>query len=161
MWMSAHNWSQVTQGKLLFRGAAWRSTAEVVTIASPADRTPVSMPLDAHKRIDDCFEKQFGLRFRSRSLFTTGNLTTAASYGEVRSVVAIGDFCFCWSPHVADLYAEVAINRGNNESIEDMVARLSYRCDDLASAIASGNEIMLVGSAFEARRWSADDSQRA
>lgn len=161
MWMSADTWSQAVQGELLLRGAAWGSTAEVVTIASPINRTPVNMPLYVHERIDDCFERQFGLRFRSRSLFTTGDPAIASSYGNIRSVVPIEEFCFCWSPHAVDLYSEVALNMGRNETIEEMVARLSYRCNDLASAIKSGNEIMLVGSAFEARRWIGDESKNA
>lgn len=60
---------------------------------------------------------------------------------------------------MVDLYEEVSVPMRNEESIEDMLTRLSYRFDDLARAIASGNEIMLVGSAFEARRWSNDEPQ--
>lgn len=160
MWMCAENWNELTRGKRVLRGAKWGSAGKEVSIASPVNRTPVSMPLYIHMRIDDYFESRFGLRFRSRSLFATGSPMIAKQYGEIRSLIATRDFCFCWSPHATDLYEEVALNRGSNESIEDMLARLSYRCDDLAGAIESGNEIMLVGAAFVAHRWSADDAQR-
>lgn len=93
MWMRAQDWGQMVQGKHAFRGAKWPSTDKVITLKSPADRAPRNMPLDVHTRIDDYFEKQFGVRFRSRSLFATGDPQIAAhSLGQVIARVALRSF---------------------------------------------------------------------
>lgn len=93
------------------------------------------------------------MRFRESSLFATGDLHKAQNYaadwGQVRQLEPRGRFCFCWSPECADLYNEFE-NSKLTESIEDLLARLDFQCDDLEAAILSHNEIMLVCPDIEA-----------
>lgn len=107
------------------------------------------MPLHVQAEIDDWFEAHFGVRFRQRSIFSTGSLEVARDYardtGEVRVLRPTADYCFCWSPQCEDLYGEF-MNSPSDESIPMLLKRLEFRCDDLASAILSNNEIMLVCS---------------
>lgn len=149
MWVDANQWGRLTGGRYALRGAHWNSSEQAISIASPSSRTPVHMPPEAHHQIDAYFERRFGVRFRSRSLFATGSFERAAGYGYVRSLVPAASFCFCWSPQAVDLFEEV-LHKTPEESYEDLLNRLGYQCDDLYGAIESGNEIMLVGAAFNA-----------
>jgi hypothetical protein len=152
MWLEAGQWSVATDGRTALRGANWGSEEPVLIVPSPANRMPVSTPLHVHMLVDDFFERRFGVRFRSRALFATSNPTTAAKYGAVRQLVPQADFCYCWSPVVADLFEEL-LHKDPNEPFGDFLDRMSYRCHDLAGALESGNEVMLVGAKFEAHHW--------
>ena len=107
------------------------------------------MSIEVQVCMDDWFEGRFGLRYRKRSLFCTGNRAAAEGYclplGEVRRIVANDDYSFCWSPLAPDLYEEWLKSDGEVHALLDS---LQYRCDGLTEAIASGNEIMLVGDSF-------------
>lgn len=93
------------------------------------------------------------MRFRESSLFATGDLHTAQNYatdcGQVRRLEPKERFCFCWSPECVDLYDEFE-NSKPTESVEDLLARLNFQCNDLKAAILSHHEIMLVCSDIEA-----------
>ncbi len=140
---------------MLLRGFPTRASEQIVTISSPTDRFPVNMPLCVQLEIDNWFEAKFGVRFRQRSLFCTGSIEVARGYthmvGEVRTLRAVEDFCFCWSPLCDDLYGAYETS-SHNESIGELLSRLQFRCDDLISAIRSQNEIMLVCSRVQAIR---------
>lgn len=103
--------------------------------------------------MDDWFFNRFGMRFRESSLFGTGDLVTAQGYakdwGQVRRLEPKDKFCFCWSPDCADLYNEF-VNSRSTESVEDMLERLDFQCNDLGAAIRSHNEVMLVCRDIEA-----------
>lgn len=142
-------------GKPIYRGTPYISEGEITRISSPSDRKPLNMPLEIQKEIDDSFEKAFGVRFRQRSLFGTGSLEIAKGYakerGEVRILRPLEPFCYCWSPKSQDLYLEYTESL-DNESVESMISRLCFQTENIAAAINQGHEIMLVGSAFEAKR---------
>ena len=93
------------------------------------------------------------MRFRESSLFATGDLHTALNYatglGQVRQLEPKERFCFCWSPECVDLFNEFE-NSKSTESVEDLLTRLDFQCDDLEAAILSNHEIMLVCSVIEA-----------
>lgn len=103
--------------------------------------------------MDDWFFNRFGMRFRESSLFATGDFHTAQGYatdwGQVRRLEPKERFCFCWSPKCIDLYNEFESLVGT-ESVEDLLARLDFQCDDLEAAILSHHEIMLVCHAVKA-----------
>lgn len=155
IWNSPSLWENLFSEHSLFRGHRCRNSSEVLTLHSPSARLPVHTPPAVQVEIDNWFENRFGIRFRQRSLFSTGSLEVARSYagdyGEVRVLRPAADFCFCWSPVCEDLYAEYE-NLRYGESIPMLLDRLQFRCDDLQSAILSKNEIMLVCSSVRATR---------
>jgi hypothetical protein len=149
IWKSSDQWEELTQSFSLLRGFSTRSHEQTFHFSSPESRAPVNMPPHVQVEIDDWFEAHFGVRFRQRSIFSTGSLEIARNYardtGEVRILRPTADYCFCWSPLCEDLYGEF-LDSPYGESIPMLLKRLDFRCDDLASAIRSNNEIMLVCS---------------
>lgn len=115
------------------------------------------MPPEVQIEIDNWFESRFGVRFRQRSIFSTGSMEVAREYargtGEVRVLRPEVDFCFCWSPLCVDLYGAYE-DADRHESISALLEHLQFRCDDLSSAIRSKHEIMLVCSSVQARALS-------
>ena len=73
----------------------------------PKNRRPVDTDVESHKIIDDWFEKQTGIRYRSNAMFCTGSLSQASEYGDVFLAFPIGHFNFCWSTNYADLYSSL------------------------------------------------------
>jgi hypothetical protein len=153
IWHAANLWKTASGGRPLFRGFSKPSDDPIICIQSPSKRIPLNMPIDVQTKMDDWFSKRFGMRFRESSLFATGDLYTAQSYandcGQVRQLEPKERFCFCWSPECTDLYNEFENSKGS-ESVEALLARLDFQCDDLEAAILSHHEIMLVCPAVEA-----------
>lgn len=73
----------------------------------------------------------------------------AGVQGQIRRLEPKDRFCFCWSPKCADLYNEYTKSK-DTESVECLLERLNFQCDDLKAAIQSGNEVMLVCPAVTA-----------
>ena len=99
------------------------------------DRKPVNMSKEKHKRIDDWFEKEFGFKARSQSIFVTGEFDDARSYGQPYAIFPIGEFEFVWSPQVGDMF----MYNFNDSPLDEA----GYKDTDLKAAINSENEIML------------------
>lgn len=153
IWISPDKWDLITKKKPVYRGTSNSNSRTVMNISSPINRQPVNMPSDVQLKIDDIFESSFGIRFRERSLFSTGSLEVAKSYtgnyGEVRKIRPVEPFCFCWGLHSTDLYFEY-MRASEHETICDMIHRLNFKIDDISRAIDLQCEIMLVGSNFQA-----------
>lgn len=56
-----------------------------------AREKPRDTPIELHDIMNDYFEERFGWRARSESIFTTGDLATAARYGTVALCFPIGE----------------------------------------------------------------------
>ncbi|MBB3119809.1 hypothetical protein [Pseudoduganella violacea] len=155
IWFKPDEWDTLTQNMPIYRGTKHVEAGETIHICSPENRTPVSMPLDVQREMDDCFERAFGVRFRQRSLFASASLDVAKSYaggsGEVRILRPTAPFCFCWGLHSKDLYFAYE-DMPDKESITGLIERLSFKNTRLLDAITSRNEIMLVGEEFRATR---------
>lgn len=153
IWYPADSWNAASGGLPLFRGFSRPSDNPIIDIQSPSNRLPRNMPLEVQTKIDDWFFKRFKMRFRESSLFVTGDIHTAQSYagdwGQIRQLKPKERFCFCWSRECADLYNEFE-NSNRTESVEALLDRLNFQCDELKAAILSNNEIMLVCPAVEA-----------
>ena len=110
------------------------------------NRRPTNTSAVAHQAVDDWFQAKFGIRFRQSSVFCTGNLGDAQSYagtsGTTAIVMPVGDYDYCWSPDVGDLYIELQRNKGY--SLSALMDINHYKCnEDIIAAIQSDNEIML------------------
>lgn len=153
IWHPADSWNEASGGLPLYRGFSRPTDGPVIFIQSPSNRVPLNMPPDVQTRMDDWFFVRFGMRFRESSLFATGDLHAARSYatdrGQVRRLAPEEQFCFCWSPKCADLYNEFESSKGP-ESVDALLARLEFRCEDLEAAILSHHEIMLVCPSVQA-----------
>ena len=72
-----------------------------------SDRRPMSTPLPIHEFMDNWFYKKFGVKFRSNAMFVTKS-QSARLYGDVYIVFPIGEFKYCYSSTIDDLYATIA-----------------------------------------------------
>ena len=72
------------------------------------DRRPMSTPLPIHEFMDNWFYEKFGIRFRSNAMFVTKSQGSARLYGNVYIVFPIGEFKYCYSSTIDDLYATIA-----------------------------------------------------
>jgi hypothetical protein len=72
------------------------------------DRKPTDTPLPIHEFMDNWFYKKFGVKFRSNAMFVTKSRGSAQIYGDVYIVFPIGEFKYCYSSTIDDLYATIA-----------------------------------------------------
>jgi hypothetical protein len=96
--------------------------------------------LDLHEKVDEYFFNQFGIKFRSQSVFCTGKIKSALKYGKVAVIEPIGRFEICWSPKCYDL---IEIEDFHWMSVEEFIIENEYQTGDLQEAIKAENEIML------------------
>jgi hypothetical protein len=54
--------------------------------------------------VDEYFVEKFGTPFRSVSMFCTTQAFTAMTYGPLYAIFPIGDFKYCYSPIIEDMY---------------------------------------------------------
>jgi hypothetical protein len=71
------------------------------------DRKPSDTPPEVSQMVDEWLHKNTGYYFRSTSLFCSGRTMQASEYGRVYVVIPIGEFHYCWSPNVSDLYMDL------------------------------------------------------
>jgi hypothetical protein len=134
----------------------------VKSISINSNRTPLDTPDRAHHLIDDWFNKYTGYRFRSSSLFVTGSSPNASTYGKLVRVIPEGEFHFCWSPKIQDMYEALseyaylvggptigdrkqAIHYLKDDNIIQFLEDSEFLLDkDLTNAIYSRHEIMIV-----------------
>jgi len=113
-------------------------------------RRPVTTNPKISAILDNWFLKTHGTKFRSNAIFAVGDPNVAASYGNLYVVFPIGDFKFCWSPLVGDLFNEVSevnhkpITPEIEQILMDKMEAAEYQTTDLAGAIASESEIMIA-----------------
>jgi hypothetical protein len=69
------------------------------------DREPRDTKEDISKLIDDCFEEKFGVRVRSKGVFTTKK--KIGTYGTPYLFFPIGEYKYYWNPLYYDLYASI------------------------------------------------------
>lgn len=94
--------------RFLYRGSKTESKEKTLRkIKTRKDRTPRDIKVNTHTLIDNYFEKKFGIRYRSKSVFVSGSKGSAEYYGSVYAVFPIGEFTFIWSPKVVDLYSNL------------------------------------------------------
>jgi hypothetical protein len=70
------------------------------------NRKPKDTPIKEHELMDKLFNEKFGFKARSNSLFCTGDLTQASSYGNVYAIFPIGKYKFIYSKKIRDLFSD-------------------------------------------------------
>lgn len=158
---------------LLYRGLEWERAAANGTASIGGtqieygifnvrkDRQSYSTREDIHYAYNGYFEKRFGWKARSESVFVTGDWGMSTLYGfESAMVFPIGKFKYVWSPKVKDIIkfghhlldTETDKLKSQDQVIE-LMDDLSYQSGDLQAAIRSGNEIMIGCDQFLAVRF--------
>jgi len=87
----------------LVRGVQIAPTS-IVAVKTNKNRKPVDMPQIVTDAIDDYFQETTGVRWRTTSVFATSNEHAAMFYGPLYAVFPIGEFHYCWSQRVSDLF---------------------------------------------------------
>lgn len=121
------------------------------------DRCPKHSDKLIHQYADEVFFDKFGIKFRSQSVFCTGDITSAFQYGEVKCIEPIVSkgSKICWSTIVDDfinIEYDIDMNHITKEAVEKFINDNDYRlCElsDLESAIASNNEIMVYCDTYK------------
>lgn len=62
------------------------------------DRRPKDSIPALHTKLDNLLAEEFGIKYRSTSVFTTSNQQVAFEYGYPTFALPLDDFKFCWSP---------------------------------------------------------------
>ena len=147
----------------LYRGTEFVAKFQVVAVRQ--DRKPLATPRAIHDQIDDWFEanSKTGIRYRSQSLFCSGNVRMASGYADYTGgaviVLPIGRYHYLWSQNRGDLFNTIMHHARQEGSPPDIPTFLqdSYYIEDrhLLEAIDSRNEIMLhcQEAVLVNRRW--------
>lgn len=117
------------------------------------------MPIAIHQALNEWFVDRFGVDYRGRSLFCTGDASIAAGYktesSTLISIEPLDDYSVCYSPKCKDLFgyyqfywsaADISVEkiRADMDSL-DFVHQSN---DGLEAAATSGHEVMLVAERF-------------
>ncbi len=90
---------------LMWRGVK-SGAPDFFTNKPRSDRKPSDTDQRVHKVLDDTFNKKFGWRARSNSLFCTGNPDIAQEYSDhLYMIFPDKKYDYLWSPVISDLYA--------------------------------------------------------
>lgn len=143
--------SEQSSSLQLWRGYGNCNWKEVVKQGPIAGRQPKNNSQLAHSVSDNWFHDKFGIRFRSQSMFCTGDRKIAAHYGNVYSILPFDGYQFCWSPKIRDLYSEISLSfmkKEDADSIIELLEQGDYQTTDIVAAILSGYEIMLAAPSY-------------
>lgn len=118
-------WLNELQGAEAYRGMLGAKNSLFVKKETRPDRRPRDTSKHLHDLWDDWFEKKFGFRARSQSIFISGNKVEAHEYGEVYLVFPIGkNYNYLASRGIRDLtnqFARMYIDAAEND--EEYAAR--------------------------------------
>lgn len=122
-------------------------------------RKPRDMPLATHQALNDWFVDRFGVGYRERALFCTGDASIASGYLTSSSsrilIEPIGDFSVCYSARCKDLFAyyqfywsapDTTVQKIRDDM--DTLGFIHQSNDGLEDAASSGCEVMLVAEHF-------------
>jgi len=88
-----------------------------------SDRKPRDINEEIQELFDKEFYKRFKVRFRSNSIFCTGDYEQASSYGSnVYAIFPIGKYKYAWSPVVYDLFTDIVDNPKYDDYINDDIS---------------------------------------
>jgi hypothetical protein len=99
------------------------------------------------KHFDEYTQTKFGYPYLTKGIFTSGSKTHAKEYGELYTVLPIGQFKYIWSPKVED---QVEISNDlrlaknyTQQQFAEYVDRFNYTDKNITQAIKTDHEIIL------------------
>jgi hypothetical protein len=106
-------------------------------------RKPVSVPQEYHNLANELFVKYHGLPYRN-GLFVTGDRASTKSYGAGIIVIPVGEFKYCYSAQVKDMFDIVPESEEWFDEDEfSEVIRNQYTTNNLQRGMKLHTEIML------------------
>jgi hypothetical protein len=109
------------------------------------------MHLDLHNAADDWFLENFGVRYRSQSIFLSSNTNTAAAYAatpdHIARIIPLGPYRYCWSTQLSDLL-ELCMFRPDIDTLKRELRSAHYKEDSLEEAHRLGHEVMLFCESY-------------
>lgn len=155
-WLSA---IRKCHNRVLFRGVRGKDQDKDLHFAKTVRQT--RKPLDTSRAVsdilDDNFEKAFGWRPRSQSMFAVKDYSVAQAYGTPYMVFPVGKFRFLWSFEIPDLYGGIqrypeliGEDEEAAEAVEAMKKWYTEDPKDLCKALHSGGEIMVGAKYYRA-----------
>jgi hypothetical protein len=127
-----------------------------------APRAPRTMPQKLHNEIDEWFYKRFQIRYRSASIFCTGNVDQAKKYLDKSTTLLelcpIDEYSLAYCPIVVDLFDFICDEYFVHNivvDVEKLMNELPYvqsKNSGLKEAAQSKCEVMIVAKKFKYRR---------
>lgn len=117
------------------------------------------MPLATHQILNEWFVDRFGIAYREKALFCTGDALVAAGYVTGASslilIEPVGNYSVCYSAKCKDLFGVYQFywSTSNHSALEirshmDSLDFVQHCNGGLGEAAASGCEVMLVAENF-------------
>lgn len=122
---------------LLYRGMKNKPNFFIGNIRP--DRRPTDTPVSIHEFIDNWFYKKFGVRFRSNAMFATKNSFSAATYGASYIVFPIGEFKYCYSNDIEDVYVDMLDMISSDDFLNFTEEEKDDYFDELTKKIENSN----------------------
>jgi len=94
---------------VVFTADETTGTGVVVQSTTKRNRTPLNMPTKLHDAYNDEFERRFGIRARSDTIFCSSQ-SVAENYGTPCLIVPVSDFSMLASEVIKDLWDETSYN---------------------------------------------------
>ena len=92
---------------LIYRGMHVMFAPDFVVKSPRSNRKPLTTIKKTHDQADDFFKEEFGIAFRSNSIFTARSKEVAGWYGDVYAIFPLDRVSFAWSEEVEDFTAQV------------------------------------------------------
>lgn len=138
---------------LLYRGVSKKSLQRAKPTNIPNlyivpgyydNRNPRDTAIEVHIEINKRFVQKFGVPFRN-GVFVVGDSGLTGAYGnELAVIIPIGNFKYCWSPKVMDLFSELEDFEFEDDEDADFYDIVdSYQTSGLKQAVSTTSEIML------------------
>lgn len=137
--------------KLMYRGISRNRLSRLNEIpgmlncayipGSNDERIPRNSKQSVHDKANELFTQYYGAPFRN-GVFVTGKKISAGKYGTPVAVFPIGEFKYCWSKSILDMYIATPPGDKPKDELYEKIKH-SYQTTDLPAGIRSNNEIML------------------
>lgn len=127
------------------------------------DRKPRDSTKELHKKLDEYFDNNFGIKFRSEAVFASTSYNNAKVYGDVGLIFPIAHYHYIFSNHISDLTEEInryikwnhshslnsslsgdIIKNMSKDDFDEMIDKLEYQMDfGLKEVLDRNIEVMI------------------
>ena len=109
-------------------------------------RPDSNIPRKLHVEFERVFQKVYGFPYM-KAVFASTDIGQAVEYGDdVFAVFPVGNFQYCWSPTVEDMFYMTGDDEIEKHEIESAVIKNKFTTSKLKSAWKRPGEVMLVMS---------------
>lgn len=143
---------------LLYRGIKkiWKNKSRNIPMSVKSDETNIEFWKknvrqdrramdtfdDLHIDLDNWFNKKFGIKARTQSIFCFADPKDTENYGVPCIVFPIGPIKYVWSPNVPDLFYKIPRNISAKE-VPSTMSALKYTDKRLSDMVTTRSEVMI------------------